>query len=120
MGRIVIGGDMMLKACGCGLSRPTDHPIDLCPRCDEAAYDARFADLRKDFGPTYYLGIDHYSDTIYVWSRGVVAAIEGRLNRMLRYTQTDKLVNELTTLKEENKDLLAENARLRRRLESGR
>jgi hypothetical protein len=112
---------MMLKQCeGCGYTRPTDHPIDVCPGCDEAAYNARFAEMRKDHGPTYLLGVDHYSDTIYVWSRGVVAAIEGRTNRMLRYTQTDKLVNELTALKEENKDLLAENARFRRRLEGGK
>jgi hypothetical protein len=63
------------------------------------------------------LGVDRYSDTIYVYAGGVVAAIEGRAERMLRYRDADKLVARIRELEEENKTVLAENARFRRRLE---
>ncbi len=101
----------------CGLSRVEQHPIQLCYRCDREAYEAAFAKLRQQRAYTHLLGVDVYTDCIYIWADGVVAAIEGRADRFLRVQKVDDLVARLTELEKENRDVLAENARLRRRLE---
>lgn len=104
--------------CECGLTRVAEHPIQHCYACEREAYDASFARLRADRSYTHFLGIDPYSDTIYVHGEGVTLAIEGRVDRMLRVSKVDELVRRITDLETENRDVLAENARLRRRLES--
>jgi hypothetical protein len=102
----------------CGQTRVEQHPIPHCPRCERGPYEAAFATLRMHMGYTHLLGVDPYSDRIYVWTNGVVAAIEGRVDRVLRISKTDEMVARIMDLEKENKDVLAENARLRRRLEA--
>lgn len=103
--------------CECGVTRIAEHPIPHCPRCQREAYDAVFAALRQDAAYTHLLGVDPYSDCIYVAGDGVVLAIEGRADRALRTQKVDDLVRRITDLETENRDVLAENARLRRRLD---
>lgn len=102
----------------CGLSRTEGHPIKFCFGCEKDAYGAAFAELRAARRDAHLLGYDPYSDCIYVWTDGVVVAIEGRADRIIRLRKTDEMVRRITDLETENRDVLAENARLRRRLET--
>ena len=104
----------------CGLYRYDGHPIPHCLNCEREAYAKAFADLRTQVSQTHLLGVDPYSDSIYVWANGTVAAIEGRLDRAMRLRTADEMVSRITALETENRDVLAENARLRRRLENGK
>lgn len=107
-----------IVACeSCGLHRVAQHPIQYCYKCQHDEYERAFAALRQQSSHTHLLGVDVYSDIIYVWADGVVSGIEGRMDRFLRHRKTDELVSRITELEAENRDLLAENARFRRRLE---
>lgn len=101
----------------CGLYRTDGHPIPHCSQCERKEYDATFAELRAQVSQTHLLGVDPYSDSIYVWANGVVVAIEGRVDRALRLRSADGLVSRIAELEAENREVLAENARMRRRLD---
>jgi hypothetical protein len=106
------------KACeSCGMHKTEGHPIPHCYGCDREGYDRAFAELRKDPPKTHFLGYDPYTDILYVWVNGNVAGVEGRCDKYIRVRKIDDLVRRITDLEGENKDVLAENARLRRRLE---
>jgi len=101
----------------CDLTRVDQHPIPYCYGCDREAYEREFVELRKQRSFTHFLGYDPYVDCLYVWADGIVSAIEGRVEKCLRVRKVDDLVRRITDLETENKNVLAENARLRRRLE---
>ena len=107
----------MFRQCACGYTNRADHPIPHCFQCERPAYEKAFAEMRERADYGIFLGHDPYAEALYFWRDGKVIGVEGRFYAIFRNRTHDQLVADLTKVETENRDLLAENARLRRRLE---
>lgn len=101
----------------CQMYRHSEHPIQHCYGCEREDYDKSFTALRQLSARAHLLGIDEYRDAFFIYVQGQVCAVDGMLLRRVTYQSSDKLLRRITDLEAENKDVLAENARFRRRLE---
>ncbi len=106
-----------IRCDGCGMYRPADHPISVCHSCEKETYEAKFAELRKQTVQAGLIGTDPYRDDVYIYAGDQVFCFGGQLLRTLQRRDTDSLIRRVSDLEAENTLVLAENARLRRRLD---
>lgn len=94
-------------------------PIEVCKRCFPDDYAAAFRHIREEASTLLYVDSDPYSDALYWTSIDKTLAYRttGILHRFGESRSHAALVDRLRELENENRDVLAENARLRRRLE---
>jgi hypothetical protein len=92
-------------------------------QCDEVGWREWFRKIRAAARPLYFIAVDMYGNSHY-WldnmgnpfrAAGMAMYLAER-----QLDSRDALIAELTKLREENRDVLAENARLRRRLDGPR
>ena len=111
---------MILKTKQCENCRRVNvEPIVACPRCQRSEYHAEIAAARDTACEAHAVAVDPYSGGLLAWDGDRWIAIrDARIVLMCGdQTNTDKLVKEAMQLRDENKELLVENARLRRSLE---
>ena len=107
----------IIKCETCGMSRDSRHPIRSCSRCQSDEYEAQVALLRRSARAAIPLGHDPYNGRLFFWLDGITIGIGAMLARCMSGEGRDALVRRITDLEAENKDVLAENARMRRALE---
>lgn len=112
---------MIVNFYKCETCRYTQRdPLVACPNCQRGEHQAEIAALRAKAVDALPCFVDGYSDSLVAWcgdGRIVRVLDAGMFLRCHEPTKRDTLVADATKLRDENRELLAENARLRRALE---
>jgi hypothetical protein len=104
--------------CECG--RTLERPWTTCFRCQPEARRVEADAFREQAREARILDVDRYSDGLIArTSEGIIVWVRdaGLTMRMCGTTSREDLVSTSMRLKDENRELLVENARLRRALE---
>lgn len=96
-------------------------PTTICERCDPRGWQEEQERWRASAISVRAVGMDRYAMSIIaIMPDGRFVSVGDAWNIMRNgeYKHHDDLIRDLTALKKENTELLAENARMRRRLEN--
>lgn len=128
--RVVIPGRLLAESiiirCACGYHRASQPDFAFCPQCQKDEHRAELRKFRARAIDAVPISLDHYSDALVAWVSPETAADAdqvvrvrdaGIFMRMHLPAKRDELVADAMRLRDENRNLLVENATLRRQLE---
>ena len=95
-------------------------PTTVCERCDPGGWHSERERWREGATVVRAVGMDRYAmSMLAVTAEGKFVIVRDAVHAMRdgEFKHHDDLIRDLTATKKENTELLAENARMRRRLE---